>query len=222
MCIVTRRMQNTKDAVLIATDPIESEKAPAAALVVISGGGEVVFVEGSNVGIVVGNVLSVAGIDCVVGIPELIISSSGSVIASVGTSVGTSVGASVASVGATVGGRLNVISSTGLVLSGQGSKSQLLSGLRGTKIPSEHSFTSSVQAKPPPFSSSSSHGMNSQSREGSLILPHSLTSKGQRLSSFMSSSNMAFSSMVGSGVTNPYKRTHRPRPPIELTSKLSD
>ena len=44
-------MQNTKDAVLVATDPIESEKAPAAALVVISGGGEVVFVEGSNVGI---------------------------------------------------------------------------------------------------------------------------------------------------------------------------
>ena len=214
MCIVTRRMQNTKDAVLIATDPIESEKAPAAALVVISGGGEVVFVEGSNVGIVVGNVLSVSGIDCVVGVPELIISSSASKIASVG--------ASLASVGATVGGRLNVISSTGLVLSGQGSKSQLLSGLRGTKVPSEHSFTSSVQAKPPPFSSSSSHGMNSQSREGSLILPHSLTSKGQRLSSFMSSSNMAFSSMVGSGVTNPYKRTHRPRPPIELTSKLSD
>ena len=214
MCIVTRRMQNTKDAVLIATDPIESEKAPAAALVVMSGGGEVVFVEGSNVGIVVGNVLSVSGIDCVVGVPELIISSSASKIASVG--------ASLASVGATVGGRLNVISSTGLVLSGQGSKSQLLSGLRGTKVPSEHSFTSSVQAKPPPFSSSSSHGMNSQSREGSLILPHSLTSKGQRLSSFMSSSNMAFSSMVGSGVTNPYKRTHRPRPPIELTSKFSD
>lgn len=214
MCIVTRRMPNTKDAALIATDPIESENAPAAALVVISGGAEVIFVEGSNVGIVVGVVLSVSGIDCVVGIPELIISSSASAIASVG--------ASLVSVGAAVGGRLNVISSTGVVLSGHGSKSQLLSGLRGTKVPSEHSFTSSVQAKPPPSSSSSSHGMNSQSREGSLILPHSLTSKGQRLSSFMSSSNMAFSSMVGSGVTNPYKRTHRPRPPIELTSKFSD
>lgn len=207
-------MPNTKDAALIATDPIESENAPAAALVVISGGAEVVFVEGSNVGIVVGVVLSVSGIDCVVGIPELIISSSASAI--------TLVGVSLVSVGVTVGGRLNVVSSTGMILSGHGSKSQLLSGLRGTKVPSEHSFTSSVQAKSPPPSSSSSHGINSQSREGSLILPHSLTSKGQRLSSFMSSSNMAFSSMVGSGVTNPYKRTHRPRPPIELTSKFSD
>lgn len=105
-------MQNTKDAALIATDPIESENAPSAALVVVSGGAEVVFVEGSNVGIVVGVELSDSGIDCVVGIPELIISSSASAIASVG--------APLASVGLTVGGRLNVISSTGMVLSGHG------------------------------------------------------------------------------------------------------
>ena len=195
---MTRTLKNTKVA-LIATDPFESENnAPAAELVVVSGGAEVVFVEGSNVGIVFGVIVlvSISDFDCAVGIPELIIPSS--------TSVGAPVGAPLASVGTTVGGRVKTISSVGTVLSGHGSKAQLLSGLRGTKVPSEHSFTSSEQAKPPPSSSSSSHGMNSQSREGSLMLPHSLTSSGQRLSSFISSSNNAFSSIVGSGVTNPW------------------
>ena len=106
MCTMTRTLKNTKVA-LIATDPFESENnAPAAELVVVSGGTEVVFVEGSNVGIVFGVIVlvSISDFDCAVGIPELIIPSS--------TSVGAPVGAPLASVGTTVGGRVKTISSS--------------------------------------------------------------------------------------------------------------